>query len=255
MFGMVQKRSVVAGLLICSRFFCNIMSKFLSKDQLFMSLEILATIILLSLFLVLIITTNYLYKHRGWSSETSRKFIHVSGGVLCLAGFRFIHSHWYVLVLCSIAIAILLVTFIKKSLPSIHKTRRISFGSILFPIPVYFCFLASKYWNNEVFFYLPVFLLTISDTLAEWGGNKWGHRTTSFFDNQKTLAGSLCFAVSSFIICIFAIFYFITPSPGLLIGYSFVLMLTTTVAELITLRGFDNITVPAASLILLHLFV
>jgi dolichol kinase len=103
-----------------------------------------------------------------------------------------------------------------------------------------------------VFFYLPVFLLTISDTLAEWGGNKWGHRTTSFFDKQKTLAGSLCFAVSSFIICILVLFYFTTPSPALLLGYSFLLMLATTVAELITLKGFDNITVPAASLLLLH---
>jgi len=219
-----------------------------------MSQEFLATIVLLFLFLILIIITNYLYRNHNWSSENSRKFIHVSGGTLCLAGFRLIHSHWYVLILCSLAFTILFVTFIKKSLPAIHKTRRVSFGSVLFPVPVYFCFLASKCWSNDVFFYLPVFLLTISDTLAEWGGNKWGHHTTSFFNKQKTLAGSLCFAVSSFIICIFLLFYFIAPSTGSLVGYSLLLMLITTVAELLTLKGFDNITVPAAALLLLHSF-
>jgi dolichol kinase len=165
-----------------------------------MSPEFLTTIILLLAFLILIIITNFLYKQYSWSSENSRKFIHVSGGILCLVAFRFLRSQWSVLILCSIAFTILFITFIKNSLPSIHKTKRISFGSILFPIPVYFCFLASKYWNNDVFFYLPVFLLTISDTLAEWGGNKWGDRTVGFFNKQKTLAGSLCFAVSSFII-------------------------------------------------------
>jgi dolichol kinase len=126
---------------------------------------------------------------------------------------------------------------------------------VLFPVPVYFCFLSSEYWNNDVFFYLPVFLLTISDTLAEWGGNKWGHHTMSFFNKQKTLAGSLCFAVSSFIICVLLLFYFIAPSTGLLIGYSFLLMLLTTVAELLALKGFDNITVPAAALLMLHSFI
>src|ERR1043166_8899619 len=144
------------------------------QTLLLMSPEFLTTVILLLLFLILIIIANYLYKHYRWSSENSRKFIHVAGGILCLVGFRFVHSHWYVLILCSIAFTILLITFIKKTLPSIHNTRRISFGSILFPIPIYFCFLASKHWNNNLFFYLPVFLLTISDTLAEWGGNKWG---------------------------------------------------------------------------------
>ena len=220
-----------------------------------MTAEFFTTVILLLLFLLLIVITNNLYKHYRWSSENSRKFIHVAGGVLCLLAFPFLHSHWYVLVLCSIAFAILLITFIRKSLPSIHETRRLSFGSILFPIPIYFCFLASKNWNNDLFFYLPVFLLTISDTLAEWGGNKWGDRTIGFFNKQKTLAGSLCFAVSAYIICIFLLLYFISPSPVQLLGYSFLLMFTTTLAELLTLKGFDNITVPAAALLLLRAFL
>lgn len=220
-----------------------------------MSRELLITIVLLIIFLILIIVTNYLYKHYKWSSENSRKFIHVSGGILCLFSFRFIHTHWYVLILCSIAFLILLISFIKKSMPSIHKTRRVSFGSILFPIPIYICFFASKYWNNELFFYLPVSLLTISDTLAEWGGNKWGNHTLSFFHKQKTLAGSLCFAASSLIICLFLLFQFTPVSIFVLTGYSLLLMVITTLSELLTLKGFDNLTVPVSAIITLYLIL
>lgn len=140
-------------------------------------------------------------------------------------------------------------------MPSIHGTQRVSWGSIVFPIPVFVCFLASKEWGNGVFFYLPVSLLTISDTLAELGGNKWGDRTLSFFHKQKTLAGSVCFAVSAFIICFFLFLHFSTTSILPLIENSFLCMIVTTLAELTTLKGFDNLTVPGSALILLYLIV
>jgi len=218
----------------------------------FMSHDLLATIALLLSFLILIVITNYLYKRFKWASENSRKFIHVTGGFLCLLGFRFIGSHWYVLILCSIAFVILLVSFVKKSLPAIHETKRVSFGSILFPIPVYACFLVSQYSGNDLFFYLPVTLLTVSDTLAEWGGNKWGDKTMSFFQKQKTLAGSICFGISSFIICLLLLFYFNDFSTWALVIYSLVCMLITTIAELVTLKGFDNLTIPASALAVLY---
>ena len=218
-----------------------------------MNHELLATVALLLLFLMLIGITNYLYKHFGWTSEKSRKFIHVAGGLLCLVGFSFIHSHWYVLALCAIAFTILLFTFIKKSLPSIHNTSRVSFGSILFPIPIYISFLAADYGHTGLYFYLPTSLLTISDTLAEWGGNKWGHRTMAFFARQKTLAGSLCFAISSFVISCFLISWFMKPKPLQLVAYSCLCMFVTTLAELLTLKGFDNLTVPVSALILIYL--
>jgi phytol kinase len=220
-----------------------------------MSSDLLATIILLLIFLILIVITNYLYGRYKWTSEKSRKFIHVSGGVLGLFGVRFIKSHWWVLALCSIAFIILLITFLKKSMPSVHETKRVSYGSLLFPIPIYLCFFVSKHWNNALFFYLPISLLSFSDTLAEWGGNKWGDHSLSFFHQQKTLAGSFCFAISSLIIC-FILLFCLTHLPlALVIEYSFLLTLLTTLAELLTLKGFDNLTVPLSAAFILYLIL
>ena len=137
-------------------------------------------------------------------------------------------------------------------MPSVHETKRVSFGSILFPIPIYICFFASKYLNNDTVFYLPVALMTISDTVAEWGGKKWGRYARSFFRGQKTLAGSLCFALSSFVICFFLLLLFNSFSYIQLVGYALLLTLVTTLAELFTLKGFDNLAVPLAALIILY---
>lgn len=217
-----------------------------------MSSEILAALVILLIFFILLFLTNYLYNHFKWPSENSRKFLHVSGGILALTAFRFIESHWLILILCGGAFLILLITFLKKMMPSVHETKRISFGSILFPIPIYICFLASKYLNNDTVFYLPIALMTISDTLAEWGGKKWGRYSRSFFLGQKTLAGSLCFAVSSFVICFFLLLFFNSFSSLQLVEYASLLTLVATLAELFTLKGFDNLTVPLSALVVLY---
>jgi len=253
MFGTVQKRSGVVKLQFFQSVFCNIISNFLYNIIYFMNSELLVAGILLLIFFIFILITNFLYRHYKWSSENSRKFLHVSGGILCLSAARFIKSHWVVFILCAIAFIILLVTFLKKTMPSIHETKRVSFGSIVFPIPIYICFFASKNLNNDLLFYIPISLLTFSDTLAEWGGNKWGRYTLSFFHEQKTLAGSLCFAASALIICFIFLFHLTPFSPLLLTGYSFLLVIITTLAELMTLKGLDNLTVPLIALFILYL--
>ena len=209
--------------------------------------------ILLLLFLALIAATTFLHRHRHWSTENSRKFIHVAGGVLCLAGFSFIKSTVYVVALCSVAFVVLSISFFAKKLPAIHRTARSSFGSILFPIPICVCYLASKTWEDPIFFFLPVSLLTFSDTLAEWGGNKWKHRSRHFFAGQKTLAGSLCFAVSALLISI-CLFVGLTDHPVWSVAlYCTLIALAATLAEALTLKGFDNLSVPLVALVLLRL--
>jgi dolichol kinase len=157
-----------------------------------------------------------------------------------------------VLFLCAGVFLILLVTYLKKAMPSVHKTERVSFGSILFPIPIYFCFLAATRFDNDLLFYLPISLMTISDTLAEWGGKKWQKTSMSFFNGQKTLAGSLSFAVSSFVISllIFAVFGNLSLQQQWL--SSLIIMLIATVTELLTLKGFDNLSVPFVTLVILY---
>jgi phytol kinase len=212
-----------------------------------------AALLFLVLFLALVITTQVLYSRFKVRVDSSRKFLHVAGGILALFIPSFISSHWWVLILCLLSFLLLLVTYLKRVLPSVHETKRMSIGSVLFPIPIYICFYIAGSLQDELLFYLPISILTISDTIAEWSGKKWGHRTVQFFKGQKTLAGSLGFAISCIVICgVWLELRYELPVQNLIM-ISLVITLVSTVAELISLKGWDNLTVPLAALLVLYL--
>src|SRR4051812_14419108 len=139
-----------------------------------MSGQLLWIVIFLGILTGLIAITEMLHRYFKWPVEQSRKFIHVAGGLLSLLLPRFFTSHWPVLILASIAFVLLFVTYRKKLLPSVHQVKRQTVGSVLFPLPVYGCFLIASLKENYLLFYLPISLLAIADTAAEIGGNKWG---------------------------------------------------------------------------------
>lgn len=218
--------------------------------------ELVTTLIFLLIFGGLIICTWMLHKYLKWSSENSRKFLHVSGGTLCLFIPSYIHSHWSVLFLCTVSFLLLLYTFLTKQLAAVHKTNRFSYGSILFPFPIYYCFLATTVSGNDIYFYLPVSLLTFADTCAEITGKKWGMFSVSFFNGQKTLAGSIGFFITALIVTVYFSICTLHFSYSLQTLF-FLLTLSTlsAITELLSLKGFDNITMPITVLIILYIFL
>ncbi|MDP4262255.1 MAG: hypothetical protein Q8941_06960 [Bacteroidota bacterium] len=216
--------------------------------------QFIALLVFLLLLLILIVTAETLHRFYKTSTEQSRKFLHVSGGLMCLSFPTFFHSHWWLLPLAAISFLLLLITYKKKMLPSIHQTQRFSIGSVLFPLPVYFCFLTAELLHNNLFFYLPVSLLTISDTAAETGGNKWGHLSKQFFNGQKTLAGSLSFFFTAIIVISAWLYYgYHWPVADMAIT-GLIIAIAATITELVTLHGWDNLSIPAVvvGILLIH---
>jgi len=211
-----------------------------------MNQQLMYAVVVLVIFLLLVGVAHALYKFFTVSSENSRKFLHVSGGLLALCSPLFFTSHWWVLILCTLAFLLLLLTYLKHWLPSIHQTQRKSIGSVVYPIPVYLCFLVATQKNNDLLFYLPISLLTISDTLAELGGKKWG-RSLKLMYSQKSLVGSICFAFSALLISIAWGIFCDLPFQQL-ISLSITITPIATIAEMISTKGWDNITVPLSTL-------
>lgn len=218
-----------------------------------MNLQTVYAAVFLSIFLLLVLVAHVLYKYFKVSSEDSRKFLHVSGGLLALCSPLFFSDHWWVLILCSLAFLLLLFTYLKRWLAAVHQTKRKSIGSILFPIPVYICFLVAANKSNLLLFYLPVSFMTISDTAAEWAGKKWGRYSIQFMKGQKTLAGSLAFAICSFAITmIWGMIFQLSTERIILL--SITTSLLAAITELICIKGVDNLTVPLVTLATLLLF-
>ena len=210
--------------------------------------------IFLSLFLALVLASHCLYRFAGWPSETSRKFLHVSGGVLALFSPLFFNSSGWVLILCCLALLFLAFTYLRQWLPAVHKTNRKSIGSIIFPIPVYLCFVAAESYGNDLLFYIPILFLTVSDTLAEWIGKKWGSKKNMLSGLHKSVAGSSAFLISATAICMTCLVYAGQDwQRALLLSMGSAALATAT--EIFSARGLDNLTVPLVTLLFLWMTI
>ena len=218
-----------------------------------MNQQIIYAIIFLAIFLLLVGVSHLLFLFFRVSSENSRKLLHVTGGILALCSPSFFKSHWLVLILCSLAFLLLFYTYIKHLLPAIHQTKRKSVGSVIFPIPIYICFVVAQQMDNQLLFYVPISLLTISDSVAEWSGKRWGIYSLKLMNNQKTLAGCICFAVSSILIVMAWGIAFQLPTSQIVL-MSITTCIISTIAELVSTKGLDNLTVPLSSLLWLLVF-
>ncbi|MEO6071167.1 MAG: hypothetical protein ABIN57_10725 [Chitinophagaceae bacterium] len=215
---------------------------------------LLSSLFFLAAFLGLLVVTNLLFTKYNLPVDRSRKFLHITGGLLSLTIPFFIQSHWWVLVICTLAFAVLLGTYFTHQLDAVHKTNRTSVGSIIFPIPVYICFAVAAFYGNTLLFFIPISILTVADPAAEWGGKRWGKYTATYFNQQKTLAGTLCFAATAIFICLFFAFALSLPADQKLL-IIFCVPLIASIAELVSLKGWDNLTVPLLSLVALLLIV
>lgn len=210
--------------------------------------QFLNALFFLLIFLALVMVTQVLYRRFKLPSESTRKFLHVSGGILSLFAPLFIQSHWWILGICSAAFLLLLITYYKKRLPAVHQTKRNSIGSVLFPIPLYLCFVVATKMDDLFLFYVPVSFLTLSDTAAEWGGHRWGHYAKPLMGHQKTVMGSLCFALCSLLLAWIWGAVFRLPWQQM-VFISLTTALLATAIELISTKGLDNITVPVVTLL------
>lgn len=204
------------------------------------------------LFLMLFLIAEVLHHSLGCKAELSRKFVHFTSGVICLSFPLYLDNHWVVLVLCLGFLLILLISQQLKVLKSINGINRKSYGSVLFPVAVYCCFLVFQYHDNQqVYFYLPILILAICDPLAALIGKKYPFWKYKSGKEYKTIMGSLAFFSACFLI-VFITFYSNEITLGALLIVSFFLSVTSTLAEAFSRNGTDNLFIPLAVLMMLN---
>lgn len=218
-----------------------------------MNPDVLNTLLLAGLFLALFGLAEFGYHFLKVKVELSRKFVHLGTGLLTLLFPIMLTSHWFVLMLCS-SFALLLIFSLKFNLlPSINAIERESVGSIAYPVSVYVCFIAFDYAHqNYLFFYLPILILAICDPLAALTGKKWPKGRYKIGRDNKTLMGSSLFFLMALLLSYALFVQFNTNSLHLLI-YSLLIALVTAVAEAVSGKGYDNITIPVSALLVLFL--
>ena len=209
--------------------------------------------------ILLLVFNEINYRRLRLKGEITRKFAHFTA-TLAVVPFPYIFpSHWYVLVLALLFFVALFLTQNSKQLKSIHGIERKSIGSYLLPLAIYTTFLIADLLDDKFLFILPMLILAICDPMAailginikEYNGRIkiFGHKL------NKTWLGSGAFLITSFITGIIALYFLRELFDFKTFWLAFVISVASTLAELISWRGSDNLTIPLSVVLMLVLFL
>ncbi len=221
-----------------------------------------------------ILTPVYLKKKGLISKFLARKIVHLFAGLVVLIVPFFTLPLHAIFIAASLTVAVYFssrdssVKQLKELYDSIGEEAEESIGRLQGP----FCYSISITILITIFvifaptqLYFPIcgiLIMIISDTFASIIGKKYGRVRISlaYTGSQRTLEGSLTFLGSAFLLCFSAFYFFGLFNPisqrvltiELIIVYSLVTALASTLIELFSPSTIDDLTVPIASTIVIY---
>ena len=180
--------------------------------------------------------------------------LHLCVGIACSFSVFYFKTIKYPIVLALIFLILNSYNlFFKKDILKVEPRNRDSFGTIYFPIS--FIIHTLFFWNHKYYFLLSFLILSISDPLASFFGKYLGgKRKFIIWHDKKTYYGAATFFISTFLLS----FYFATNvfnkevMEAML--FSIFISIGTTIAELISKKGTDNISISLTSILLMFGF-
>lgn len=218
----------------------------------------LFSLILISIFSVML-ATNWLQAKTLINSDSIRIFVHILVGLtvsICIYIFK---SNIQLILLSSIFIGFNLLTLKLGKFKSINNTSRKSYGTIYFPLSIFI--LSFFFWEKPISLILSILVMTLSDPIATIIGK---NEKTTFvpWRDKKSRRGVLAMFASTFLIImlgtdLLARIYnasFYIPLT-VLFGCSLFTALSATLAESISFKGSDNISVPIVTFLSYEIFL
>lgn len=196
-------------------------------------------------FVLLFGLGEFLHHYKQVKAESTRRLVHAGSGIMALSFPLLFNSHWSVLVL-SLGFFMLLLASQKwrSILKSINGVKRKTAGSLLFPVVIYGCFALAQWKRNDLFFYLPILILSIADPTASWIGMKLKWGKYSFFGNEKTVVGSSGFVIVAFVITLLLLVFEPGKTKEEVLIISGLTATISSIAEALANKGFDNLLIP-----------
>lgn len=183
--------------------------------------------------------------------ELKRKTAHVIGGLATLAILATMPP---VLVAWLIGGTSAFLVYAGRAHPLMRAAlgvARPTWGAWLFPLAGPICWQMSRAEPSR--FVPALLILSVSDTLAALVGQRFRSVSIHVFGSRRSILGSTAFGVSAFLIVLGCQSTFahecmaVATTPALLVAA------VTTVVEIASPRGVDNLTVPVSTIALLSL--
>ena len=199
---------------------------------------------------LLILTEKVLYKN----PTISRKFLHIMVG-----NVAFILPIFLTREIMAFAAAgpFILLTFLMSPhtpIKSIRgKTSAAGHGMGLVYYSIAWTVLAYVFFDDKVIIAIGILAMSYGDGFASVIGQKFGKQKFDIYDDQKSYIGSASMFIAAFIMFIVALVFYDITITSRVIVFLGIIAISVTIAEIITPKGIDNLSVPFIASIYFYL--
>lgn len=193
-------------------------------------------------------------RHRyGYSSDFTRKVIHISVGMMSwLVPFLF-DSPWFFVVAALSFAAINLLDWRYGFFAAMVSSDRSNLGTVYFPLAA--AAVVIFFWEQPRLLVAALMPLTWGDGLAPVVGRAVGRNGYSIFGSHRTLEGSAGFVLAASLFAWLAL-SLVTGSPAInpaaALLPALVLGFVTALVEAVSTWGLDNVSITVAAVLILN---
>lgn len=229
----------------------NHYNQLLGQKMIYWNSEFGTALVVAAIFLSLVGMGEILRGLNLCSQEATRKFVHLTGGVVSLSFAYLFKSHWSIMGLCVAFVGLMVITKKFGLLPSVHGVKRKSSGDLLHPIAIYLTFTVTTYMERPDFYLISVMVLSVSDALAAIIGVSYGFKVFRVEEEKKSIEGSFIFLLSTFLIVHLGLLLLTHTGRLESVLIALLIAVLVTCFEAISLGGADNIIIPFGTLFIL----
>jgi phytol kinase len=191
-----------------------------------------------------------LRKWRGYSTEFTRKLIHVSVGLWAF-GTVLLFQHWYFAIIPLLSFVLLnYISYRGGIFKSVETGEKGNLGTVYFPIS--FAIIICLLWERPNLLVASLMPMTWGDALAAVLGRRYGQRKYSVLGSTRSMEGSLAMFLFSWLSSFLALL--LLPPLGWQTSmlYALAVAVFATLVEALSPWHVDNLTVPLLSAALLY---
>jgi len=194
-----------------------------------------------------------LRRWRGYSVEFTRKFIHIAVGMWAYGTVLLFERRVFAIIPPLVFVVINALSYWRGTFKAMETGEKGQLGTVYFPLS--FAAIIWLLWGRPHLLVASLMPMTWGDALAAVLGQRIGQQRYTFAGSTRSLEGSAVMFLTSWAATLPPL-VLLAPEPGhatAAAGAAAVTALGATLVEAISPWGVDNLTVPAASALLLAL--
>jgi phytol kinase len=185
------------------------------------------------------------------SLETTRKFVHLGTGLICLTFPFLFTTAWSLVALVAVFAPMMAGARALGLFVCITGVKRRSEGGLFFLGAIWLVFWIGSSTAHPEFYGASVLVLAVGDALAALVGERFGRHPYRVEDSRRSFEGSAAFLLSATAILFLSLWLGGGREFGMALLSALYVSAILAVLEAVSLQGSDNLWIPLASMAIL----